>query len=186
MNRVLFVLLSLAIIFDGYAFVHTRPLPLPRHLTINGEPWTVTPAAVVENGLLGETYCDTRTIAIARGLSPADNAEVVLHESLHALTCLGGGNTQNWLYNNTAEAHPGIYWAAPHIVGLLVQNPDLNAYVMRYGRGLTFIEAGTAGGAGGELSTPFIVGAGVTINSIAGPTVAPPQSAPPKDGRLRR
>jgi len=54
-------------------------LPLPRHLTINGESWTVTPTAIIGDGLLGETHCETRSIDIRQGMSPADNAENLLH-----------------------------------------------------------------------------------------------------------
>lgn len=153
------------LVFYGIVLTQHRPKvvaaktfepALPTQLSIHGEPWVVTPVDMSSNDTLGVTYCEARTIVIGVGQSPGDAAEVLVHEGMHALTCLGDDRPHNWLYNNGESDHKGIHWAAPHIVDLFAENPALVSYVARYGRTLTPVTAMTAGGPGGDKPTPAV------------------------------
>src|SRR5262249_22998428 len=123
----LFWTVALTIAYLGY-----RIPDRPERLKINGQEWRVSyPAAIMMETPLGPiayagfTHCDTRTIVISRDEAPVDWAEILMHESAHALTCGTDDDVHNDAYNSPPDGnHPGIDFLAQHWLGFIRDNPE--------------------------------------------------------------
>jgi len=120
----LFWTVVLIIIFLG------RRIPdRPDHLQIIGQRWDVKYVRVVideESGLPldGITLCEEHEIWISTDQKPREIADTLLHEELHAQTCVDGEIHNDW-YNNSAHAeHPGIEFSAQRMLDFVQQNPE--------------------------------------------------------------
>jgi hypothetical protein len=104
--------------------------PPPEHILVRGHQWTITKYDFENTkdpdmiGLLGLTDCGLRVIFYDPTVSNSELRTVLLHELLHAGTCLGD-EPQNPYWNSNTNEHVGIYRLAEYESELFLTNPDL-------------------------------------------------------------
>lgn len=122
------VLLTMLWFVAAAAYAHP-----PRHLTINGQQWTVAVVPQIDKlsnpgscqpskSWSGMTFWDRRRIEIRAGQDPQEELDTLLHELQHAAGPPGAEC-------GTETFHEFIYEGTPRLVKVLVENPKLVDYI---------------------------------------------------------
>jgi hypothetical protein len=128
-------LLVLILSFQGCSAAQQQP---PESLLIDGFTWKihyVKSLGYLQNDrknplpYLGNTLCGSHLIEIVKDQNETDIYEVLVHEIQHAMTC-DGASVHNEKFNNLEnkaqkedDYHSGIYWATPHWIQFIQDNP---------------------------------------------------------------
>jgi hypothetical protein len=109
---------------------------LPTEIRIHGERWLIVKVDMIGQPFLllaGQTFCDPRIIAIAAIQDDiADQANTLVHEVEHAMTC-DAGEVHNEKWNNSKREHSGIYWSAREWQKFLYSNPEAVRFIQSAG-----------------------------------------------------
>lgn len=107
-----------------------KPKP-PGRLDIWGEEWHVFEVKIVAHteAYLGDTDCRLHAIFIKKGQRVSEKAKTLMHEILHAYTCVGG-EVHNEKYNNSPGSnHDGIYFLEQVLTDFYFNNWNAVCYI---------------------------------------------------------
>ena len=94
----------------------------PKLIRIAGRRWAVEyPAQIDDEGTYGLTSYDEHKLQIVDGLAPVEEADVIIHEVLHALIASAG--------LTVPDEEPIVRALASGLVGVLADNKTLRTHL---------------------------------------------------------